>query len=856
MKLACLLLAVVCCVPALADGEGPAPVTVPRWLVLGPFDAPLPALAGDDTAHTVGVAELLAQPPLAVAGLEPRAEQHVALPGGSMAVWQEMCAPLGLESSRSVPRWAVVASYVTAPQFAKAKLEIKADQPFTAWVDGQKACGRDKADSTAAAVSGDVKMTPGTHVLVVCTLADPAARPHWDVSASFTAPVALTTEAAPFRNIRIGDYLDAEAISGMQLSPAGDLVAISYRRPEVPADFADRWLEIRRAKDGALVRTLRGDQAGGFQWAGVGQAYSFTIDRDGKTTLWLDDVAGGPARPVLKDVEHFGGVRWLPGGKAFLYTLDEERGKDPAGFKRMRGLTDRWSGARNVGSLYLATVEGGASRRLTAGRASCEVQDVTADGKRILFTRSFYEDAKFPFEESELYELDLATLAAGKVLTVPRGVSALYGPAAGKLLLRAGPSAFGGVGNTVPAGRIPNDYDNQLFILDRRSGAIDPITRDFNPSIGSFVCSLKDGRIYATATDTTCVGLYAWDPAGRKWSSLASGVEVTRGLDLSADGSRLAWYGEDAMVPERAFTLDIARRGARPVQVADPAADDLADVVLGRHETWDFTAKSGTRILGDVYYPPGFVRDSSRLWPCIVFYYGGTSPVSRDFGGRYPKNLWAAHGYVVYVLQPSGATGFGQEFSARHVNDWGKTSADEIIEGTQQFLAAHPSIDPKKVGCIGASYGGFMTELLQTKTDIFAAAVSHAGISSLHSYWGEGWWGYTYSSVATSGSYPWNRPELYVEQSPLFHADRINTPLLLLHGAADTNVPVGESEQLYTALRILGRPVEFIKVDGQNHWILNYPQRVVWMETIIAWFDRQLKGQPAWWSDLYGDDAK
>jgi dipeptidyl aminopeptidase/acylaminoacyl peptidase len=331
-------------------------------------------------------------------------------------------------------------------------------------------------------------------------------------------------------------------------------------------------------------------------------------------------------------------------------------------------------------------------------------------------------------------------------------------------------------------------------------------------------------------------------------------VEAVGGLVLSADGSRLGWYGEDAMRPERVYTLDLTRKGARPTLVAEPAAAELADVQLGRHETWDFTSESGTRILGDVYYPPEYTPETSRSWPCIVFYYGGTSPVSREYGGRYPKNLWAAHGYVVYVLQPSGATGFGQEFSSRHVNDWGQTTADEIIEGTGKFLEAHPFVDRDRVGCIGASYGGFMTMMLATKTDLFAAAISHAGISALTSYWGEGWWGVDYSSVATSGSYPWNRPDLYVEQSPLFHADRITTPLLLLHGAADTNVPVGESEQMYAALRVLGKPVEFIRVDGQNHWILNYPQRVVWMETIIAWFDRQLKGQPAWWDELYGDD--
>ena len=225
--------------------------------------------------------------------------------------------------------------------------------------------------------------------------------------------------------------------------------------------------------------------------------------------------------------------------------------------------------------------------------------------------------------------------------------------------------------------------------------------------------------------------------------------------------------------------------------------------------------------------------------------------MTRDFGGRYPKNLYAAQGYVVYVLQPSGATGFGQEFSALHVNDWGIIVADEIIDGAKKFLAAHPFIDEKRVGCIGASFGGFMTMLLQTRTDMFAAAIAHAGISSISSYWGEGYWGYLYSAVATANSFPWNRKDIYIDQSPLFHADKIKTPLLLLHGSVDTNVPPGESRQLYAALKLLGREVELIEVEGQNHHILTYNKRIKWTKSIIAWFDKWLKDQPQWWEDLY-----
>ena len=144
-----------------------------------------------------------------------------------------------------------------------------------------------------------------------------------------------------------------------------------------------------------------------------------------------------------------------------------------------------------------------------------------------------------------------------------------------------------------------------------------------------------------------------------------------------------------------------------------------------------------------------------------------------------------------------------------------------------------------------------MTMLLQTRTDMFAAAIAHAGISSISSYWGEGYWGYAYSAVATAESYPWNRKDIYIDQSPLFAADKITTPLLLLHGSVDTNVPPGESTQLFTALKVLGREVEYVQIMDQDHHILTYKKRTLWTKTIMAWFDRWLKGQPEWWSDLY-----
>ena len=141
--------------------------------------------------------------------------------------------------------------------------------------------------------------------------------------------------------------------------------------------------------------------------------------------------------------------------------------------------------------------------------------------------------------------------------------------------------------------------------------------------------------------------------------------------------------------------------------------------------------------------------------------------------------------------------------------------------------------------------------LIQTRTDIFKTAISHAGISSITSYWGEGYWGYSYNTGAAKYSYPWNRKDIYVENSPIYNADKFQNSILLLHGTADTNVPVGESLQYYAALNLLGKDVEMVLVDDQNHWILDYKKRIDWHYTIISWFDKKLKDQPQQWNDLY-----
>jgi dipeptidyl aminopeptidase/acylaminoacyl peptidase len=326
---------------------------------------------------------------------------------------------------------------------------------------------------------------------------------------------------------------------------------------------------------------------------------------------------------------------------------------------------------------------------------------------------------------------------------------------------------------------------------------------------------------------------------------------LVNGFDVAAGAPVMAWYGQGASNSDRLYTL--STKTLKSTLAEDLNADLLKQVELGECQPWDFVNSRGDTIHGRFYLPPHF--DASRSYPLIVNYYGGCSPTSRNFESRYPHHVYAAMGYVVYVVNPSGATGFGQEFSARHVNTAGEGVAQDIIEGTRRFCEEHPYVNAKKIGCIGASYGGFMTQYLQTQTDLFAAAISHAGISDHTSYWGEGYWGYSYSEVSMANSYPWSETDLYVKQSPLYNADKIHTPLLFVHGDADHNVPVGESIQLYTALKLLGRETAFVAVSDQDHHILDYDKRIRWQQTIFAWFAKWLQDDASWWKSMYPDKS-
>lgn len=860
LKVLFLCTAVACGFAGSVVAESAAPdsaavtVALTAALQLGPLPLPLPAFHDAATMGT-DLDQLFAAPSLDPAGLWPQAGDAVPLPLGGEASWRPIAAtPDGIliGGDDGGPREAWLSVCLDAARWQAATLHVGAPAAakVAAWLDGKPVT---LAEGDAR--SGALEVTTGRHVLLLRT-----AVPAGFTEAWLLAPAVVLAKDRDASSLRAAAWLartadihlvlDAPRIAAASISPDGALVAVQLGA-YTPAGKRERWIEVRRVADGGTVATWpASSDVQDLQWLPRSRALSYAIADEEVSDLWRLDLGTGKAEKLLRGIERLRTHRWAPDESFVVYEVGIESKPDPRKIKRVETPADRQPSWRERSYLMMAGVPGGIARRLTAGPLSPAGWEISPDGKRVLFFREDQDLTARPYFARTLHELDLATLAVTDVLADRWIDDATYAPdGSPRLLLRGSPSAFANLGLLLPAGAQPNDYAGQLYLYDRAKARATHLTRDLVPDAQRCWWSAADGKIYALCTDAIFARVYRRDPRdGAAWELVDGGEGELDGFDLARTAKVAIARGTSATQPNRLHAIDLKKNTSR--LLLDPGATAWRDVAFGNWERWVATLPDGQKLDGHVYYPVGF--DATRSYPVIVFYYGGTSPVGVDFGSRYPREVWTANGYVVYVPEPSGATGYGQEFAARHVNDWGKLTAGEVIDGTKAFLAAHPFADPARVGCIGASYGGFLTEYLLTQTDMFACGISHAGISSISSYWGEGLWGYDYGARALANAFPWQDRDLYVEQSPLFHADKIHTPILLLHGAADTNVPVGESDQLFTALKLLGREVEYVQVLGQDHWILDHDQRVVWNDTILAWFAKHLKGEPEYWAHLYG----
>jgi dipeptidyl aminopeptidase/acylaminoacyl peptidase len=315
-----------------------------------------------------------------------------------------------------------------------------------------------------------------------------------------------------------------------------------------------------------------------------------------------------------------------------------------------------------------------------------------------------------------------------------------------------------------------------------------------------------------------------FSPAARQWSADGRFLALT----LTAPT-----YNPDVWIVE--IETARARRLTRSSMAGIPHAI-LAEPQLIRYPTFD-----GRSIPAFLYLPPGASRDGTL--PAVVHVHGGPESQARPTFNAVIQYL-VHRGYAVLAPNVRGSTGYGRTYT--HLDDV-RLRMDSVrdLEHANRWLRSSGYVDPRRIAVMGGSYGGFMVlAALTTQPDLWAAGVDIVGIANFLTFLeNTGPWR-RHLRIAEYGD-PERDADFLREISPIHHVDRIRAPLMVIHGANDPRVPIGEAEQIVTGLRQRGQMVEYLRFEDEGHGLVRLENRLVAYPAIADFLDRALAAVPA-----------
>jgi dipeptidyl aminopeptidase/acylaminoacyl peptidase len=340
--------------------------------------------------------------------------------------------------------------------------------------------------------------------------------------------------------------------------------------------------------------------------------------------------------------------------------------------------------------------------------------------------------------------------------------------------------------------------------------------------------------LVADGLDTAVYRLVA---PGPRFGEISRITGPARQLSASRDGGMVAIIASGPLDPH---DVRVGRPEGPFVRRTD-TRPELRRIGWGIQHRLSYRAGDGLVLDGLLILPPGRDRDDGPF-PLVTLVHGG--PYDRHADGFMlhwaPSGQWLAHaGYAVFLANPRGGQGRGHEFAAAVTAAVGQDEWTDILTGID-LLIAEGVADPHRLGIAGWSHGGFMAAWAIGHTDRFAAAVMGAGISDWGLQAATGEWGAFETALSGSAGWEGTGPHHHDRLSPISYAAAIHTPLLMLHGAEDTNVPLAQAEYLHRALRRFGVEHELVVYPRENHSIRERHHQIDLLNRTRSWFDRWL----------------
>lgn len=644
------------------------------------------------------------------------------------------------------------------------------------------------------------------------------------------------------RKIALDDFSTLRDVNNPQISPDGRWVAYTVRTPDMKEDkrSTDIWMT---SWDGAqtMQLTFSKESEHSPRWSPDNKYLAFLSSRgvEGETDqLWLLNRSGGEAQKITDVKGSVVDYAWSPDGKRIALVvadIDTTLEKDKAEKKPPKPIViDRFQFKHDETGyllklrqhMYLFDVATRKAEILTPGPFNEYLPSWSPDGSTIAFVSKRGED----FDRHENYDI---YLIEAKASSAPRQLTTYEGADAhpdwesrpewspdGKFIayLQGGPK------------ELFYYAVNRLALVSAAGGPPKILAPELDRNCSKPSWSSDGKSIYFLLEDNRSRHLAKVSVLGGKPEILLNGRHEIRTFDVGVN-DRIVFLSSTPQEPFELFALEKTKTR----QLTQQNQELLSKLKLAAVDEISFRSKDGTEVDGFFVKPPDY--ESGKKYPTILWIHGGpVAQFSNQFAFQW--QLFAAQGYAVVAANPRGSSGRGEVFSTAIFADWGNKDAQDVLAAVD-YVVAQGFADPNRLAIGGWSYGGMLTNYTIAQDTRFKAAVSGASTSNILAGYGTDMYVREYELEL---GVPWKNPDGWLKVSfPFLHADRIVTPTLFLCGEKDFNVPLLNSEQMYQALRSLGRETKLVIYPGQYHDISRPSyQRDRW-ERYLHWYGKFLK---------------
>ena len=690
------------------------------------------------------------------------------------------------------------------------------------------------------------------------------------VVTSVTAPVPATAQER--RPLELEDYYRLKDAGSPALSPDGSRVAyvVSWVVEEENRRHSEVWLAAADGSGEPVRLTSPSFSASSPEWTPDGRLLAFSSRRpgpDGRTSgatwfLRMDRPAGEAFQ-----IEGLGGSpvfspdgAWIaftapvppPSATPRTYASDFERrtverfdGRDydwmNYRFDRRGYLPDpRDPRATPPREIHVIPAAGGEPRQLTGLGFNAGGLSWSPGGHLLAFTADSYQRDEHSYGRSDLWTVDLDGSVTRLTDDEYNYSSPSWSPDGSRIVVRGNE----GLDVIIREGR-DRGASTELFVFDATTGQRTAnLTADWDLIPGSPSWAPDGRHVYFSAGVGGNSHLFRVPAEGGEVEQVTHGDRRLRGFSFSADYSRVAYRATDPVQPGDIRVAAVG--GAAETRMSDVNGALLADLALASPDRLLFRSEDGTEVEGWILPARGYDGNGGGDedgFPMILVVHGGPhGAYGNDFS--FDRQLLAAEGYMVLYTNPRASTGYGEDFRWGTWGGWGFKDYEDVMAGVDHAIANY-DIDTARMGVTGYSYGGYMTNVVITKTDRFAAAIAGASISNWVSDYGVA----DIPRTKESEFYgpPWEERGLenLLRSSPLIHAKGVTTPTMFIHGESDHRVPIEEAEQMYVALRKQQVPARFVRYPDSYHggWT---PWRTVhrtWVQ--LEWWEQWLGRRPA-----------